>query len=529
MREITKLFIPSLKSLRSVFNESANTSISRERFIDFLKTFGLLLLIINSISFLNIYYSGGEYFIINKSYSYSNITFLTWFTVGLPIFIFSMGFTNLIAWYSNVGRDGSQWNYLVDRINSLLGPVLVLIFVVSVGLNILLRTNLIPDYLTTTEDGVISLVEFTLWPLWLVSIYMVMVMFAPLTIYLHKKYPYSTLALFALATVLIDIIEVAILLNFIEIVINYSYVQVFKYLFFWLTIHQLGYFYADGKIQMLSKKIYFLFSLVFYGFLYFIVFKYKIFLNFANYRLSSISNEDPPSAFYLVVSLAFIFLLISLQKFLEKLMNNRKVWLIFSHIHSNIYTLYLWHLISLIFVLLYNLNPLNVIFIHVLVTFVFGNYERSQFNLSPNLVQRVNPLQPWPTPIKARFSLNNFSLAWVSTFLILLGIIHLTLGGIGQDGFFNIREFYFLRSNTFEGMGRILIGVLLLNTTVRGLEFKNKLLLLAAFFMIISMFTRQLIDESITNFEYAFTISIVIYFLYLLIPKSNYKLSSKVK
>jgi hypothetical protein len=110
-----------------------------------------------------------------------------------------------------------------------------------------------------------------------------------------------------------------------------------------------------------------------------------------------------------------------------------------------------------------------------------------------------------------------------------LGIIHLTLGGIGQDGFFNIREFYFLRSNTFEGIGRILIGVLLLNTTVRGLEYKNKLLLLAAFFMTISMFTRQLIDESITNFEYVFTISIVIYFLYLLIPKSNYKLSSKVK
>ena len=79
-----------------------------------------------------------------------------------------MGFTNLIAWYSNVGRDGSQWNYLVDRINSLLGPVLVLIFVVTIGLNVLLRSNLIPNYLTTTEDGVISLVEFTLWPLWLV-------------------------------------------------------------------------------------------------------------------------------------------------------------------------------------------------------------------------------------------------------------------------------------------------------------------------------------------------------------------------
>jgi len=512
--------MPSLKSLRSVFNETNNTSISRERFIDFLKTFGLLLLVFNSFSFLNINYSGGEYLIINNSFSSSNSSIVTWFTVGLPIFIFSMGFTNLIAWYSNVGRDGSQWNYLVDRINSLLGPVLVLIFAVSISLNILLRSNLIPNYLTTTEDGVISLVEFTLWPLWLVSIYMVMVMFAPLTIYLHKKYPYPTLVILVLVTIFIDIVEVPI---------NYSYIQVFNYLFFWLAIHQLGYFYADGKIQMFKKSIYFLFSVVLYGFLYYQVFFNEKVINFANYRLNSVSNEDPPSAYYLIASFAFLFLLISLQKFFVKLLNNRKVWLIFSHIHSNIYTIYLWHLISLVIVLLFNLDTLYSLLILLLITFAFGNYERSQFNLSPNFVKRVNPLQPWPTPIKARFSLSNFSLAWIAAFLVLLGIIHLTLGGIGQDGFFSIREFYFLRSNTFEGIGRILIGVLLLNTTVRGLAYKNKLIFTAIFFLLTSLFTRQLIDESIDSFEYLFTGFLVIYFIFLLIPKSNYKLSSRVK
>jgi len=520
VKEITKLFMPSLKSLRSVFNETNNTSISRERFIDFLKTFGLLLLVFNSFSFLNINYSGGEYLIINNSFSSSNFSIVTWFTVGLPIFIFSMGFTNLIAWYSNVGRDGSQWNYLADRINSLLGPVLVLIFAVSISLNVLLRSNLIPNYLTTTEDGIISLVEFTLWPLWLVSIYMVMVMFAPLTIYLHKKYPYPTLVILVLVTIFIDIVEVPI---------NYSYIQVFNYLFFWLAIHQLGYFYADGKIQMFKKSIYFLFSVVLYGFLYYQVFFNEKVINFANYRLNSVSNEDPPSAYYLIASFAFLFLLISLQKFFVKLLNNRKVWLIFSHIHSNIYTIYLWHLISLVIVLLFNLDTLYSLLILLLITFAFGNYERSQFKLSPNFVKRVNPLQPWPTPIKARFSLSNFSLAWIAAFLVLLGIIHLTLGGIGQDGFFSIREFYFLRSNTFEGIGRILIGVLLLNTTVRGLAYKNKLIFTAIFFLLTSLFTRQLIDESIDSFEYLFTGFLVIYFIFLLIPKSNYKLSSRVK
>ena len=75
--------------------------------------------------------------------------------------------------------------------------------------------------------------------------------------------------------------------------------------------------------------------------------------------------------------------------------------------------------------------------------------------------------------------MGNFSLAWVAALLVLLGIIHLTLGGIGQNGFFNLREFYFMRSNTFEGMGRIITGILLLNVTVRGLSYKKRILFLS--------------------------------------------------
>ena len=47
--------------------ETENTSISRERFIDFVKTLGLLLLIINSFIFLGVKKSGGE-FIIKQNF-----------------------------------------------------------------------------------------------------------------------------------------------------------------------------------------------------------------------------------------------------------------------------------------------------------------------------------------------------------------------------------------------------------------------------------------------------------------------------
>ena len=46
----------------------------------------------------------------------------------------------------------------------------------------------------TEEDGIVTITEFLMWPLWIVAIYLVVVIFCPLTIYLHKKNPYPVFA-----------------------------------------------------------------------------------------------------------------------------------------------------------------------------------------------------------------------------------------------------------------------------------------------------------------------------------------------
>ena len=97
---------------------------SRERFIDFLKVVGLMV-IFNITYLIRFNDSFGEYLIYNLSFDDSLKTSYTWFTVGMALFFFSVGFTNKIAWYSNVGRDGSQWKFLTDRVNALLGPAIV--------------------------------------------------------------------------------------------------------------------------------------------------------------------------------------------------------------------------------------------------------------------------------------------------------------------------------------------------------------------------------------------------------------------
>jgi hypothetical protein len=86
-----------------------------------------------------------------------------------------------------------------------------------------------------------------------------------------------------------------------------------------------------------------------------------------------------------------------------------------------------------------------------------------------------------------------------------------------------------MRSNTFEGMGRIITGILLLNVTVRGLMYKKRILFVSVMFTIFSLYSRIIIDENITYFEYGFSFFLILLFLVLLLPKRNYKLVSKVK
>ena len=514
MIKIFQLFLPGIKSFKSIKKEIDNTSISRERFIDFIKVLGLLMIIVNTNFLIRFGDSYGEYLIFNLSFSDPLKATYSWFTVGMALFFFSVGFTNKIAWYANVGRDGSQWKFLTDRVNALLGPAIVWIFVITLSLNIYSRFANIPLFFTSQDDGIVPLTEFIMWPLWLVSIYLVVVIFCPVTLFLHKTNPYLTLFGLIFATVAVDTFEFSI---------AFSYLKLINYLLFWLAIHQLGYFFADGQIFSIKLSFFTTIFIICFGYLFYINNTSEEFMSLSSYRLIMSSNEDPPTIYYLIASLGLSSGLLILRKPIEKFLENKIIWNIFSFIHANIFTLFLWHIFILFYLYIFNL-PNNIYVIALLIFGVlFGDYERSVFKLSPNIIRRVNPLQPWPTPIKAKLSYSNFSLAWISSLLVLIGIFQITLGGIGLSGFFTLRELYFISSNTFEALIKVGTGLLLLNLTIRRVDLKSKILIIAAGLQLIVLLSRNTLFNEITQFELYFSSVLIIYFLYIAFINRNYK------
>ena len=151
--------------------------------IDFINVIGLLLIIFNTSYFLDFEQSSGEFIVYNRTIIDNSLTPFTWITVGMSLFFFSTGFTNKIAWYSNVGRDGSQWKFLTDRVDGLMGSVLVWIFFITLSLNVTSKIIYFPQFITNQEDGMLTVTEFIMWPLWLVSIYLVVVLFCPCLLY----------------------------------------------------------------------------------------------------------------------------------------------------------------------------------------------------------------------------------------------------------------------------------------------------------------------------------------------------------
>ena len=131
--------------------------------------------------------------------------------------------------------------------------------------------------------------------------------------------------------------------------------------------------------------------------------------------------------------------------------------------------------------------------------------------------------------MKAKLSYSNFFLSWLSSLLILIGILQITLGGVGLSGFFTLRDLYFLTGNTFEAFLKLATGIILLNTTIRRADIKNRILLVAAIFQIFSLGLRNYQYSTITTFEMYFSIVITVFFISIVVLSRNSRTISKVK
>lgn len=173
---------------------------------------------------------------------------LTWFIDILPVFLFVGGFANATSYRLGAKRGESDMRFLRRRLRRLLVPTFVLLGIWE-GLN--LTGQLLGG--AFSFPGLFMNVRNTapFGQLWFLGVYLIQIAFVPITLRLHDRFGWGAVG---------GIVAVVAMLDLTAAVIHSPAPLAFNFLMVWMVAHQLGYFYADNRLQQFSLGSLFIFS-----------------------------------------------------------------------------------------------------------------------------------------------------------------------------------------------------------------------------------------------------------------------------
>jgi peptidoglycan/LPS O-acetylase OafA/YrhL len=219
----------------------------RDRSIDFLRAASIAAVVFGHWFIGVIHWRGGLIFTTSAVGVTSWLWLATWFFQVMPVFFFVGGFSNLVSYGSARARGQSTPAWIEGRLGRLLRPSAVFLgiwLLVQVALHVLdVGAPAGPTIWGTTRllrgmkpPG--ATVPFG--PLWFLAVYVVVVVVAPLTIALDRRFGAWAPVAMAFAAVAVDVIAFGF---------GHPAVRWCNVAFVLLFAHQLGHLCGDGRLD----------------------------------------------------------------------------------------------------------------------------------------------------------------------------------------------------------------------------------------------------------------------------------------
>lgn len=324
---------------------------SRERYVDFLRAFSIVVVILGHwVTALIKWYPDGR---IAGVYNAVGIIpwgwLVTWIFQVMPIFFFVGGFSNQISIEARNRQGESVSSFLLNRLSRILQPTIAFLAIWFVGYLIMRNDAFwnIP-FLEATKSA------RTLWiigiqPLWFLGVYIAIITLTPLLLELHYRYRLEVILL------LVTLIAFVDMLRFGKLVPGVGWAN---FAFVWLLAHQLGFFYADGTLKKAPPRIFWFLAM---GGLMGMI----ILTNIGIYPRSmvgtgfdEISNMSPPTVCIAMLIFWQIGLAMLLRAPMNRWLAKTKPWMAVILANWKIMTIYLWHLTAYALAFLF-LHPLR--------------------------------------------------------------------------------------------------------------------------------------------------------------------------
>jgi len=305
---------------------AALTPAERNRYVDFLRSISILVVIIGHWMIATAYVVNGEMDAGHLLAGRPQLHWLTWLFQVMPIFFIVGGYSNAVSLESSKRKGIGYAGWLSARLNRLVAPLLVLLVawaVIAVAMSLFGARPIVIQYVS----------QAALIPTWFLAIYIVVVILAPLAYKFWQRFGFTSFLVFAAGAVLTDVAFFAA---------DMRWLGWTNYLWVWLAVHHLGFAWRDDRLGRVAKRLLFsaagfvaLWSLTSYG-------PYP--LAMVGSPDPELSNTLPPKVTLLALGIFQFGLLLSLEQPMRRALDNLQLWTATVLINSMIMTVYLWHI-----------------------------------------------------------------------------------------------------------------------------------------------------------------------------------------
>jgi peptidoglycan/LPS O-acetylase OafA/YrhL len=309
---------------------AAQTPEERNRYVDFLRSISILVVIIGHWMIATAYYVDGELLQGHLLKSEPQTQWLTWIFQVMPIFFIVGGYSNGVSLESARRKGTDYGGWLAARLNRLVAPLLVLIVAWAV-------IGLLLKFFGASAQTIQYASQASLIPTWFLAIYIMVVILAPLTYAFWKKFGFLSFWAFVAVAVLVDVAF---------FVADLQWLGWSNYFWVWLAVHHLGFAWRDGRFK--SPGMLLVYSALGFGALWLLVAKGPYPLAMVGSPDPGLSNTLPPKVTLLALAVFQFGLLLALEGPMRHALANLRLWTATVLINSMIMTVYLWHITVMI-------------------------------------------------------------------------------------------------------------------------------------------------------------------------------------
>ncbi len=305
---------------------AAQTPEERNRYVDFLRSVSILVVIIGHWMIATAYVVNGEIEAGHLLAGRPQLHWLTWLFQVMPIFFIVGGYSNAVSLESAKRKGVGYAGWLSARLNRLVAPLLVLLIAWAVIAVAMMFFGARPQVIQYVSQA-------ALIPTWFLAIYIVVVILAPVAYRFWQRFGFTSFLVFAAGAALTDVAFFAAEMRWLGWT---------NYLWVWLAVHHLGFAWRDDRLGRVTKRL--LFSAAGFAALWLLTSKGPYPLAMVGSPDPGLSNTLPPKVTLLALGIFQFGLLLALEEPMRRALKGLRLWTATVLINSMIMTVYLWHI-----------------------------------------------------------------------------------------------------------------------------------------------------------------------------------------